>query len=139
MGLKKGSKVKRKTKGRNTKTHACKTSRRVIEASTTHADVRYEAFHAALAAEGGVSKKRAGATSLELLDAANQVEIDEDAGDYFAVATGRRFSSAEGLASHMKTKEYKRAVKRLRTEGKPHGQLDAELAAGMGRPDNGRG
>ena len=89
MGAKKGSKVKRKTAGRNTKTHACKTIRRAHERSSTHADVRYEAFHAAaMVAAGG--EVRRGATSLALIDDANQTAIDEDAGAYVAVATGRR-------------------------------------------------
>lgn len=135
MGAKKGSKVKRKTAGRNTKTHACKTIRRAHERSSTHADVRYEAFHAAaMVAAGG--EVRRGATSLALIDDANQTAIDEDAGAYVAVATGRRFATEAGLASHMKTKDYKRAVKRLMRDGKPHDDRDAERAAGMGAPKN---
>ena len=135
MGAKKGSKVKRKTAGRNTKTHACKTIRRVNERSSTHADVRYEAFHAAAVAAAGGEVRR-GATSLALIDDANQTAIDEEAGAFVAVATGRRFATEAGLASHMKTKDYKRAVKRLMRDGKPHDERDAERAAGMGAPKN---
>ena len=138
MGQKKGSKVKRRTAGRATKTHACKTLRRTGEASATHLDVRYEAFHAAAAAARGTPGRR-GATSLALIDEANKTAIDEDAGAYVAVATGRRFSTRAGLESHVKTKAYKRACKALRTQGKPHDARDAEMAAGMGAPDNGRG
>jgi len=150
MGSKKGSKVKRKTKGRHTKTHDHKSARRAHEQSSTHLDVRYEAFHAALAArDGGVTKTTTtttgrrgdgrGATALELIDKANNVALDDDAGEYFATATGRRFSTREGLESHMKTKAYKRAVKALTYGAKPHTDVDAEMAAGMGRADNGRG
>ena len=130
--------MKRRTAGRATKTHACKTLRRTGEASATHLDVRYEAFHAAAAAARGTPGRR-GATSLALIDAANKTAIDEDAGAYVAVATGRRFSTRAGLESHVKTKAYKRACKALRTQGKPHDARDAEMAAGMGAPDNGRG
>lgn len=136
MGSKKGSKVKRKTKGRNTKTHLCKTSRRALFVSTTHADVVFEAYHAELA---DPSTRKPGATSLELIEQADKVEGDEDIGQFYATATGRRFVSAEALAAHMKTKEYKRAVKRLKNEPAPHSERDAEMAAGMGAPDNGRG
>ncbi len=135
MGQKKGSKVKRKTAGRATKTHLCKTARRVGYASSTHADVRFEAFHAAATAASGTPLKR-GATALDLIEGANQTAIDEDVGTYFAVATGRRFSTREGLESHMKTKDYKRAVKRLKTGERPHDERDAEAAAGMGAPKN---
>lgn len=73
---------------------------------------------------------------MALIDDANQTAIDEDAGAYVAVATGRRFATEAGLASHMKTKDYKRAVKRLMRDGKPHDHRDAERAAGMGAPKN---
>jgi bud site selection protein 20 len=36
----------------------------------------------------------------------------------------------------MKTKDYKRAVKRLKTGERPHDERDAEAAAGMGTPKN---
>jgi len=136
MGSKKGSKVKRKTAGRKTKTHLCKTSRRSLFVSTTHADVVFEAYHADRA---DPATRKPGATALELIEKADKVEGDEDIGQFFAIATGRRFVSAEALAAHMKGKEYKRAVKRLNTQPAPHNERDAERAAGMGAPDNGRG
>lgn len=40
------------------------------------------------------------------------------------------------LAEHQRTKPHKRRVKELRGP-KPHSQLDADLAGGLGRPDNG--
>lgn len=135
MGAKKGSKVKRRTAGRGTKTHACKTTRRVAQLSGTHADVVYEAFHAAAAAAAGRGERR-GATSLALIDGANQTAIDDDVGAFVAIATGRRFATREGLESHMRTKAYKRALKRVRDGPKPHDERDAERAAGVGAPKN---
>ena len=135
MGSKKGSKVKRRTAGRGTKTHACKTARRVAQLSGAHADVVYEAFHAAAAAAAGGTPRR-GATSLALIEQANQTAIDDDVGEFLAVATGRRFASREGLESHMRTKAYRRALKRVTTGPRPHDERDAERAAGMGASKN---
>lgn len=47
------------------------------------------------------------------------------------------FQTAAALVDHERTKPHKRRVKLLLSTPKPHAQLDAELAAGMGRPDNG--
>lgn len=128
--------MKRRTAGRGTKTHACKTRRRVAERSAGHADVVYEAFHAAAAAAGGGGTTTRGATSLALIDGANQTAIDDDVGDFVAIATGRRFATREGLESHVRTKAYRRALKRVTTGPRPHDQRDAERAAGMGAPKN---
>ena len=44
----------------------------------------------------------------------------------------------EALERHMKTKQYKRDKKRVLNGPAPHEQHDAEAAAGMGAPDNGK-
>lgn len=65
---------------------------------------------------------------------------DEDLpgmGQFYCVPTGRYFETEAALKDHMKTKEYKRTLKRLDKEGKPHDRKDAEKAAGMGEPDRG--
>ena len=48
------------------------------------------------------------------------------------------FESKEALERHMKTKQYKRDKKRVLNGPAPHEQRDAEAAAGMGAPDNGK-
>ena len=65
---------------------------------------------------------------------------DEDlpgGGQFYCVPCGRYFVGAGVLAEHERTKPHKRRVKALRDERKPHGQRDAEAAAGMAPPDNG--
>jgi len=47
------------------------------------------------------------------------------------------FESAYALERHQCTKAYKKALKAMQGTA-PHTQGDAEAAAGMGRPDNGR-
>ncbi|CAI9097969.1 OLC1v1034496C1 [Oldenlandia corymbosa var. corymbosa] len=48
----------------------------------------------------------------------------------------RFFASAEVRDEHFKTKRHRKRLK-LMAGPAPHTQLDAELAAGMGMPDNG--
>ena len=52
--------------------------------------------------------------------------------------TGRHFESADALARHQKTKRFKRDKKRILNGPAPHEQRDAEAAAGVGAPDNGK-
>jgi hypothetical protein len=54
-----------------------------------------------------------------------------------AARCSRYFQSEEALLDHSKTKLHKRKVKTLLTSARPHNKVDAEVAAGMGRPDNG--
>eukprot|EP00963_Diacronema_lutheri_P007727 scaffold663_cov341-Pavlova_lutheri.AAC.10 len=58
-------------------------------------------------------------------------------GQFYCIPTGRYFENEAALMDHMKTKEFKRTLKRLEREGKPHDRRDAEKAAGMGKPDHG--
>ncbi|KAK6943861.1 hypothetical protein RJ641_024963 [Dillenia turbinata] len=50
--------------------------------------------------------------------------------------TNRYFSTVAVRDEHFKTKRHKKRVKQMMGPA-PHTQLDAELAAGMGMPDNG--
>lgn len=59
-------------------------------------------------------------------------------GQFYCIPTGRYFESEAALFSHMKTKEYRRILRRLEREQKPHDRKDAERAAGTGKDDNGR-
>ena len=60
-------------------------------------------------------------------------------GQFFCTVTGRDFESRVALERHQTTKAYKKQLRAL-TQGKPpHTQSDAEEAAGMGKPDNGKG
>ncbi|KAK9168630.1 hypothetical protein Syun_000770 [Stephania yunnanensis] len=64
---------------------------------------------------------------------------DEDLpgmGQFYCLHCDRYFSSVSVRDDHFKTKKHKRRVKQM-TGPAPHCQLDAELAAGMGMPDNG--
>jgi hypothetical protein len=49
----------------------------------------------------------------------------------------RYFQTAAALATHEKTKPHRRRAKMLLSSARPHNQTDAEVASGMGRPDNG--
>jgi hypothetical protein len=49
----------------------------------------------------------------------------------------RYFQTGSALLDHEGTKPHKRRVKMLVSTPKPHTQVDAEVASGMGRPDNG--
>ncbi|XP_004510169.1 uncharacterized protein [Cicer arietinum] len=65
--------------------------------------------------------------------------LDEDLpgmGQYYCLHCDRYFSGVAVRDDHFKTKKHRRRVKQMMGEA-PHTQLDAELAAGMGMPDNG--
>ncbi|KAK9920979.1 hypothetical protein M0R45_029513 [Rubus argutus] len=63
---------------------------------------------------------------------------DEDLpgmGQYYCLHCDRYFANATVRDEHFKTKRHRKKVKQLMEA--PHTQLDADLAAGMGMPDNG--
>ncbi|XP_031104004.1 zinc finger protein 593 [Ipomoea triloba] len=65
--------------------------------------------------------------------------VDEDLpgmGQYYCLHCDRYFANVTVRDEHFKTKKHRRRVK-LMMGPAPHTQLDAELAAGMGMPDNG--
>ncbi|XP_010553354.1 PREDICTED: zinc finger protein 593 [Tarenaya hassleriana] len=65
--------------------------------------------------------------------------LDEDLpgmGQHYCLHCDRYFSNVSVRDEHFKTKKHKKRVKLLSGPA-PHTQLDAELAAGMGMPDNG--
>ncbi|GAB4856646.1 hypothetical protein Ancab_014558 [Ancistrocladus abbreviatus] len=57
-------------------------------------------------------------------------------GQYYCLHCDRYFSSLEVRDEHFKSKRHKKRLKQMAGPA-PHTQLDAELAAGMGTPDNG--
>ncbi|KAK7284965.1 hypothetical protein RJT34_19719 [Clitoria ternatea] len=69
----------------------------------------------------------------------NPLPLDEDLpgmGQYYCLHCDRYFSNVGVRDEHFKTKKHKKRVKQMMGPA-PHTQLDAELAAGMGMPDNG--
>ncbi|KAJ9181540.1 hypothetical protein P3X46_009661 [Hevea brasiliensis] len=65
--------------------------------------------------------------------------LDEDLpgmGQYYCLHCNRYFANVTARDEHFKTKRHKKRVKQMMGPA-PHTQLDAELAAGMGMPDNG--
>ncbi|GBF99890.1 hypothetical protein Rsub_12686 [Raphidocelis subcapitata] len=67
-------------------------------------------------------------------------EHDEEVpglGQHYCIPCSRYFSNAGALATHEKTKPHRRRAKLLLASDRPHNQVDAEVASGMGRPDNG--
>ncbi|KAL6273680.1 zinc finger protein 593 [Prunus avium] len=56
-------------------------------------------------------------------------------GQFYCLHCDRYFNNAAVRDDHFKTKRHRRRVKLLMEA--PHTQLDADLAAGMGMPDNG--
>eukprot|EP00246_Nothoceros_aenigmaticus_P013957 TRINITY_DN5096_c0_g1_i1.p1 TRINITY_DN5096_c0_g1~~TRINITY_DN5096_c0_g1_i1.p1 ORF type:complete len:128 (+),score=13.99 TRINITY_DN5096_c0_g1_i1:116-499(+) len=65
--------------------------------------------------------------------------LDEDLpgfGQYYCLHCDRHFGSSDIRDEHYKSKRHKKRLKMMQGPA-PHTQLDAELAAGMGRPDNG--
>ncbi|KAF8403114.1 hypothetical protein HHK36_011208 [Tetracentron sinense] len=65
--------------------------------------------------------------------------LDEDLpgmGQFYCLHCDRYFSTVSVRDEHFKTKRHKKRLK-LMTGPAPHTQLDADLAAGMGMPDNG--
>lgn len=109
-----------------------------------HADVIYKAVHKHLTSEGSAKKPMA-ARELSSMEAMIKGDpnqpFNEDlpgGGQFYDMFTGRHFESQEALERHMKTKQYRRDKKRVLNGPAPHEQKDAEAAAGMGAPDNGR-
>ncbi|GER45473.1 zinc finger family protein [Striga asiatica] len=65
--------------------------------------------------------------------------VDEDLpgmGQYYCLHCDRYFANVTVRDEHFKTKRHKKRLK-LMMGPAPHTQLDAEVAAGMGMPDNG--
>ncbi|KAK4799364.1 hypothetical protein SAY86_024729 [Trapa natans] len=65
--------------------------------------------------------------------------VDEDLpgmGQYYCLHCDRYFSNVAVRDEHFKTKRHKKRVKQMMGPT-PHTQVDADLAAGMGMPDNG--
>ncbi|KAL3825870.1 hypothetical protein ACJIZ3_021899 [Penstemon smallii] len=64
--------------------------------------------------------------------------VDEDLpgmGQYYCLHCDRYFANATVRDEHFKTKRHRKRLKQLIDA--PHTQLHADLAAGMGMPDNG--
>ncbi|XP_031247674.1 zinc finger protein 593-like [Pistacia vera] len=69
----------------------------------------------------------------------NPLPFDEDLpgmGQYYCFHCDRYFADLSTRDEHFKTKRHKKRLKEMMGT-KPHTQLDADLAAGMGMPDNG--
>ncbi|CBI30137.3 unnamed protein product, partial [Vitis vinifera] len=65
--------------------------------------------------------------------------VDEDLpgmGQYYCLHCDRYFANVAVRDEHFKTKRHKKRLKQMMGPA-PHTQLDADLAAGMGLPDNG--
>ncbi|KAI3683819.1 hypothetical protein L1987_84334 [Smallanthus sonchifolius] len=65
--------------------------------------------------------------------------LDEDLpgmGQYYCLHCDRYFANVAVRDEHFKTKRHKKRLKTMAGPA-PHTQLDADLAAGMGMPDNG--
>ncbi|KAL4560493.1 hypothetical protein LXL04_032645 [Taraxacum kok-saghyz] len=65
--------------------------------------------------------------------------FDEDLpgmGQYYCLHCDRYFANVTVRDDHFKTKKHKKRLK-IMAGPAPHTQLDADLAAGMGMPDNG--
>ncbi|KAJ8537760.1 hypothetical protein K7X08_014300 [Anisodus acutangulus] len=68
-----------------------------------------------------------------------ELPVDEDLpgmGQYYCIHCDRYFANVTVRDEHFKTKKHRKRVK-IMMGPKPHAQLDADLAAGMGMPDNG--
>lgn len=137
---------KKTSKQKNRVGYATKRVRRA-QFELPHADVVYKAVHKHLKEkEGGATGKRPGAarelSSMEAMIVGTPDQpYNEDlpgGGQFYCMFTGRHFENAEALARHQKTKQYKRDKKRILNGPAPHEQRDAEAAAGMGAPDNGK-
>ncbi|CAM6126441.1 unnamed protein product [Calypogeia fissa] len=67
------------------------------------------------------------------------LKLDEDLpgmGQFYCLHCDRYFGSTSIRDDHFKTKLHKKRVKLMKGAA-PHTQVDAEVAAGKGRPDNG--
>ncbi|WOL13270.1 zinc finger C2H2 protein [Canna indica] len=75
----------------------------------------------------------------EAASAKTTLPIDEDLpgmGQFYCLHCDRYFASEEVLEEHFRSKRHKKRMKQMMGPA-PHTQQDAELAAGMGMPDNG--
>ncbi|GMH09835.1 hypothetical protein Nepgr_011676 [Nepenthes gracilis] len=73
------------------------------------------------------------------MDERKPLPLDEDLpgmGQYYCLHCDRYFPSVAVRDDHFKSKRHKKRLKQMAGPA-PHTQLDAELAAGMGMPDNG--
>ncbi|KAL6766322.1 hypothetical protein ACKKBG_A35560 [Auxenochlorella protothecoides x Auxenochlorella symbiontica] len=73
------------------------------------------------------------------LGTTSRAELDEDVpahGKFFCLPCSRYFISEAALSTHQATKPHKRRCQALQG-AKPHNQMDADWAGGMGPPDNG--
>jgi len=57
-------------------------------------------------------------------------------GRHYCLYCDRHFANEEAITKHSITKGHKKRVKAMQGE-RPHSQIDADVAGGMGRPDNG--
>ena len=132
----------KKTSKQKNRGYACKTVKRA-KFELPHADVIYKAVHRHLKdqSEGKQPGRAREISSYEAMIKGDPSQpFNEDlpgGGQFYCMYTGRHFESAEALARHQKTKQFKRDKKRVVTGPKPHEQRDAEAAAGMAAPDNG--
>lgn len=72
-------------------------------------------------------------------DERKPLPIDEDLpgmGQFYCLHCDRYFANISIRDEHFQTKRHKKRVKQMQGPA-PHTQLDADLAAGMGMPDNG--
>ncbi|XP_078148132.1 zinc finger (C2H2 type) family protein isoform X1 [Carex rostrata] len=70
---------------------------------------------------------------------ANPLPLDPDLpgmGQFYCLHCDRHFYSDDVRQEHYKSKLHKKKVKKMNGPA-PHTQVDADMAAGMGRPDNG--
>ncbi|CAD5190127.1 unnamed protein product [Musa acuminata subsp. malaccensis] len=75
----------------------------------------------------------------EAAAAAKPLPLDEDLpgmGQFYCLHCDRYFASEDVRDEHFRSKRHKKRVKQMSGPA-PHTQLDADLAAGMGMPDNG--
>ncbi|KAL3694908.1 hypothetical protein R1sor_008559 [Riccia sorocarpa] len=106
---------------------------------STHKKPKKKGYSHKTALRAKFMKKGDDLIHAELLDERKPLPLDEDLpgmGQYYCMHCDRYFTSANIRDDHFKTKLHKKRVKLMKGAA-PHTQLDAELAAGMGRPDNG--
>ena len=97
---------------------------------------------AATMREDGKEKRLVGAMEDTGLVRSVHQPLNDDlpgSGQFYCVCCARYFTDAGALEAHNKTKPHKRKMKEFgRNSERPHTQRDAEMAAGMGAPDNGK-
>ncbi|XP_024391975.1 zinc finger C2H2 protein ECU02_0310 [Physcomitrium patens] len=78
-------------------------------------------------------------TELRKVETPKSKELDPDLpgmGQFYCLHCDRHFTNTTIRDEHYKTKKHRRRVKLMEGPA-PHNQIDAEVAAGMGTPDNG--